>query len=656
METWLTRWPDANVGIVTGSVSGVVVFDFDSDAAFVDAQERGLGRGIVAKSGRGYHVYYGHPGGRVPSRTRIMADVDVRGDGGYAVAPPSTHANGKAYKWIDDPEGISAAEIPDWLLDELRTVDHAEQQRETPHATEVLDAGKVLQDHADLVRSSVKGGRNHQLNASAFRMGQLVAAGLLDAAEAKDALITAALESGLQAPESAKTFESGFKKGMKNPWVDHSKPKETLSEDHFARVFSERYGDSARYCHTRQRWFLYNGNHWAEDATLQTKDMLRGIVRDLSKGTTQFCKSSVVNGSEKLAQSDLRHAVTSDYWNKDIYRLGTPSGTIDLLTGSLLATSPDDAITKVTACAPAPGEPATWLEFLDQATGHDPEMVRYLKQICGYILTGDTKEHALFFIYGPGGNGKSVFLNTIAGVLGDYAVTASMETFTAQKFTQHPTELAMLFGARLVSASETEANRQLAEARIKQLTGGDPISARFMHQDNFEYTPQFKLVMIGNHEPRIQHIDDAIRRRFNVLPFNHKPIKPDRNLEQKLRNEWPQILNWMIEGCLDWRQNGLVRPDRVRDATEEYLSSQDTFQQWVDQHVKLVPNVYTPVSDAYKSWEQFASDCGEQPENKFAFGRRLKKLGIESKVRADKNGGSVRCYAGMKLVSGPRPD
>ena len=158
-------------------------------------------------------------------------------------------------------------------------------------------------------------------------------------------------------------------------------------------------------------------------------------------------------------------------------------------------------------------------------------MMRFLQQIVGYCLTGDTREHALFFIYGPGGNGKSVFLNTVSAIIGDYATTAAMDTFVASKSDRHPTDLAGLRGARLVAASETEEGRAWAEAKIKAITGGDPISARFMRQDFFTYRPQFKLVIVGNHKPVLKNVDDAAERRFNIIPFDesrHGPTSSSR--------------------------------------------------------------------------------------------------------------------------------
>lgn len=660
IEQWQMEYPEANIGIVTGSVSGIFVVDFDSPEAFQAAQDRGLGGGVVAKSGRGYHVYYAHPEWTVKTAAGILDHVDIRSDGGFIVAPPSVHENGTVYEWLDDPSGIDTAYMPEWLSELLGAETGSSPSNPSGHGEDVSWAIKALEDEAVLVRNAPFGKRNDQLNASAFKMGQFVGGNLIDAELAKASLLLAAMMNGLSKQEAQRTINSGFTAGKKQPWIlsnGSQQATQTLSEDRFAREFTERHGETIRFCHTSAKWFLFNGNHWISDDTKHVSNLIRGIIRELSAGAATFSKSSVVNGTENLAKNDRAHAVTASFWDGHTYLLGTPNGTVDLKTGDLRPSCSTDAITKVTACAPQEGTPTTWLNFLDQASGHDPSMVRYLQQVCGYALTGDTKEHALFFVHGPGGNGKSVFLNTITGILADYATTASMDTFTAQKFAQHTTELAMLVGARLVSASETEADRCLAEARIKQMTGGDPITARFMRQDNFTFQPQFKLMFIGNHEPRIRFVDDAIRRRFNVLPFTFKPQNPDKDLEKKLKSEWPMILNWMIEGCIDWQKNGLIRPDKVIAATEEYFDEQDIFGQWLATKctINLKMDQYkVPCSKAYESWCEFAEEFGEPHGDKKSLGSRLKKMGIESKSRSNfETGNKERHYIGMILTEKP---
>ena len=277
-----------------------------------------------------------------------------------------------------------------------------------------------------------------------------------------------------------------------------------------------------------------------------------------------------------LAQSDRVHAATVDQWDADPWLLNTPDYVIDLRTGVQRTHSPEDYITRLAAVSPG-GECPTWHAFLDRVTAGDKELQSFLQRVAGYSLTGITTEHALFFLYGKGANGKSVFVNTIAGILADYHKTAPIETFTAAHGDRHPTDLAMLRGARAVTATETEEGRKWAESRIKALTGGDRISARFMRQDFFEYTPQFKLIIAGNHKPGLRSVDEAIRRRFNLVPFTVTipPDERDPKLTEKLKAEWPGILQWMVEGCLEWQRIGLAPPKVVAEATAAYLEAED---------------------------------------------------------------------------------
>ncbi len=265
-------------------------------------------------------------------------------------------------------------------------------------------------------------------------------------------------------------------------------------------------------------------------------------------------------------------------------------------------------------------------------TGGDQGLIRFLQQWMGYCLTGSIKEHAFIFVYGDGGNGKSVFLETVTSILGDYATTAPMDTFTASQNDRHPTDLAMLRGARIVTASETEEGRAWAESKIKSITGGDRITARFMRQDFFQYNPQFKLTVIGNYKPVLRNVDVAMRRRINLIPFVRKPSVIDKDLKAKLMSEAPGILSWMINGCLDWQANGLVRPSIVRDATDAYFSDQDIFTQWIEEccDTKMGdPDFWDRSADLFDSWLKFCKGIGEEPGNAKSFASRMARRGFE---------------------------
>jgi putative DNA primase/helicase len=432
-----------------------------------------------------------------------------------------------------------------------------------------------------------------------------------------------------------------------------AKPTE-VSEDQIALAFTRDYADTMKFDHDIGAWFQWSRSYWQKLSVPVAFDYCRISARRMSAGKAVLCKSSTAAGAERFARADPAHAVTATYWDSDPMLLGTPSGTIDLRLGRRREPDPNEGITKITGCSPAHGEPSRWLQFLRESTGGDDEMIYYLQRVCGYCLTGRTGEHALVFIHGPGGNGKGVFMNIFTYVLGDYAVTAPMDTFTAQKFAGHPTDLALLKGARLVTASETERGRAWAESRIKAITGGDPITARFMRQDFFTYQPQFKLMIFGNFAPRLNNVDDAMRRRFNIIPFTNKPARPDRDLERQLREEAPRILAWMIHGCRRWLAEGLARPASVSAATNSYFDEQDLFGQWMADRCRVEPeneHLSSPSSQLFNSWKQYANEAG-QPDmvgTTADFAESMEKRGLR-RFRTT----HMRGFKGVELLNSNR--
>ncbi|BCK77367.1 phage/plasmid primase P4 [Acetobacter aceti NRIC 0242] len=429
-----------------------------------------------------------------------------------------------------------------------------------------------------------------------------------------------------------------------------------LTEDAVATEFANRYAGRLKFCHSVGKWYGWGGTHWKQDKKHRAYTFARRIAGEISatadlKARVAAGKASFSGGVEKFAQRDEVFAVTSEEWDRDPFLLATPGGTIELRTGKMRPATPADMITKRTAIAPACDDCPLWKRFLSEATNGDADLIEFLQRWCGYCLAGDTREHALIFCYGPGGNGKSVFLNTVAKIMGDYAANAAMDTFTAGHGDKHPTDLAMLRGARLVTASETEEGRAWAEARIKQMTGGDPITARFMRQDFFTFLPEFKLTIVGNHKPVLKNVDEAARRRFNIVPFIHKPKNPDRELEQKLITEWPAILQWMIDGCLKWQENGLPRPKVVREATDEYFEAQDSFGQWLAERCVLDPCRSSKPSDLLKDFQEWCHQNGEpEADNKRLRGMLERTEGLKYVRKRIGNGNPVQLVQGITLL------
>jgi putative DNA primase/helicase len=320
--------------------------------------------------------------------------------------------------------------------------------------------------------------------------------------------------------------------------------------------------------------------------------------------------------------------------------LNTPGGIINLRSGKKSAQPADAYLTKVTTVTPQEGPTPVWEAFLLRVTGGDDKLVAFLRRMAGYCLTGSTKAHALFFMYGVGANGKSTFINALTGCLGEYHRTAPVETFTASAQDRHPTDLAGLRGARLVTAVETDEGRRWNESKIKTLTGGDKIAARFMRQDFFEFEPQFKLLFAGNHKPGLQSVDEAIRRRIHLIPFTVTipPEERDEALAERLRAEWPGILAWAIAGCVEWQESGLAPPEAVTAATSSYFEAEDAIAAWIDERCQRRPNAWESSSRLFSSWRDWADKAGEPAGSMKRFVQRLENQGFKPRRQATGRG------------------
>lgn len=431
-----------------------------------------------------------------------------------------------------------------------------------------------------------------------------------------------------------------------------------LDEDGVIRAFTAAHKDELRFDHAAGSWFRFDGNSWRREETKLAHHYARQLATSMADDDPKakpLRKVHVWEAIERGARTVREFVATSADWNRDPWLLGTPRGTVDLRTGVLRDGDPADHISRLTAAPPVPLErfdPARdcprWLAFLDEALNGDAEAIRFLRMWGGYCLTGETKEHALVFVYGRGGSGKSTAINTMADILGEYSINVATSTLTAAKHDAHPEEIARLDGARLAWASETEKGRAWAENRIKALTGGDKITARFMRQNSFEFMPQMKLVIVGNNAPSLTSVDEAVKRRFIILPFDHPPEQKDADLPAKLKAEWPGILSWMIEGCLDWQAHGLFRPEVARRATEAYFAEQDIFAQWIEECCETGKHVADTTANLWDSWNAFALEIGEHPGNrKRSFPETLSQRGFDA--IKDTLGIRGRGYRGLRV-------
>ena len=487
--------------------------------------------------------------------------------------------------------------------------------------------------------------------ADAISEGFDVAAFLVNGARmqvqsAADEQAQAAVESG--APQS---LDEGAASGDTAVWG---------TEDALALTFTRRYKNDWRYVAAWGKWQMWDRLRWRSEDTLAASDLVRHVCRHASlkaaspKTAAKLAGASTIGGVERLARADRRHAGTTDEWDADLWLINTPGGVIDLRTGRMREHQRSDRMTKICTATLQPGSSCpTWLAFLSDVTAGDATQIAYLQKVFGYCLTGSTQEHALFFLYGTGANGKSVFVNTLFTILGDYAANAPMDTFMESRGDRHPTDLAGLRGARFVGATETEQGRRWNESKIKEITGGDRVSARFMRQDFFTYLPQFKLLIAGNHKPAIRNIDEAMRRRLHLVPFTITvpPEKRDKDLQNKLLAERNAIFEWGVQGCLAWQREGLALPESVVSATKEYFEAEDALGRWLDERCVRVPNAKSLTTELFTDWKQWAEAAGEFVGPQRRFSDLLLTRGLEKW----RNSVGLRGYQGVGLKEQTRP-
>jgi putative DNA primase/helicase len=434
--------------------------------------------------------------------------------------------------------------------------------------------------------------------------------------------------------------------------TDKALPPE-YSDESLALRFAALHAERLRYVAAWRCWLRWDGTHWVKDMTLKVRNLARAFCRHASSECSylqtgmRLASAKTIHAVEQLAKADEQLAARVDQWDSDLWQLNTPSGTVDLRTGTINPHKPSDYCTKITAVAPE-GDCPRWLSFLNQISNGNAELIAFVQRMVGYALTGSTQEHSLFFLYGTGANGKSVFVKALGGILRDYHRTAPIETFTSSAFDRHPTEVARLDGARLVTASETEEGRRWSESRIKELTGGDRIAARFMRQDHFEYEPQFKLVIAGNHKPGLKSVDEAMRRRLHFVPFSVTipPVDRDPTLGDKLKEEWPGILAWAIEGCLQWRKMGLKPPQAVQQATDQYFEAEDCFALWLEECCEKMPDGWESSAALFESWKNWAMTKNEAVGTNKRLAQSLEAKGFVRKPKS-----KARGFAGIKLLT-----
>ncbi len=374
-----------------------------------------------------------------------------------------------------------------------------------------------------------------------------------------------------------------------------------ITDMRIATFFTKLCEDLLRFWTERKIWLVYDRQRWNADAPGGAFPLFKEALNLLYKKVSEIedddkrvpLFSQLIKLESHRRQKTVLEAaavipdiiIASHLLDSDPMLLNCSNGTLNLQTGDLQPHNPKDFITKfVDIEYLSDAECPVFLRFLERIMGGNAALIDYLQRYAGYCLTGSTSEQILVFFYGTGANGKTTLANVIEMLLGDFASTAASTLLMHRDNNSATNDLAALRGSRLVKVSEFDDGERLAEATVKSLTGGDRIACRYLYGEYFEYTPQYKILLLGNYKPNIRGRDHGIWRRIHMVPFNITIPESERDpkLMEKLSAELPGVLTWAVKGCLDWQEKGLCPPNEVKEEVNAYRQAEDVFIQWLD--------------------------------------------------------------------------
>jgi putative DNA primase/helicase len=648
----LEAWAWSGVGIVTGPVSGVLVLDVDGPEGEAELRKHGHPpTPMVRTASGGLHLYFKHPRDEVKTRIRVAPGLDVKASGGYVVAPPTIGENGNPYEWIVSPEEAELADPPEWLMAALRSRRFKSPAGPVGERIPKGERNKVLASIAGTMRR--RGMGEAEILAALQVANEQRCEPPLEAAEV--AKIAASVARYEPAGDVVHVSFNGH--GSAPPARGFN-----LTDLGNAERFVAHHGEDVRYCYQWRRWVVWTGARWERDEVGRVhrlaKETVRSIYREASdeededrrKALAKHARASEsetrIRAMVELAKSEI--PASPDQFDADPWLLNTETGTIDLRTGELREHRREDLITKLAPVEYDPHAAApTWAAFLERVLPGE-ELRQFVQRATGYSATGNTSEQCMFIHHGPGANGKSTFQETVSSALGDYAVRTPTETLLVKRSGGVPNDVARLKGARFVTASETEEGRRLAESLVKDLTGQDTISARFMWAEWFDFKPTHALHLSTNHKPEIRGTDAAIWRRIRLIPWavTIPPAEQDKHLPEKLRDELPGVLAWIVRGCSEWQREGLRAPEEVRQATRAYRAEMDVLAAFLADCCVRDEDETAFAGELWGAWKRWCEETGEQFGTQKRFGGRLAERGFLNH-RDSKTGRKV--WSGLSL-------
>jgi putative DNA primase/helicase len=413
-----------------------------------------------------------------------------------------------------------------------------------------------------------------------------------------------------------------------------------------AERFVDAHRDRVLWCPARKSFLFWDGKRYAWDERGEVVKLAHLTSRSIfheAAYTEDEDEQKKIAGFAAVSQNTTRIramlteakpylAVGMEELDRNPWLVNCQNGTLDLRTGKLKDHDPADRITKIVPVEYHPEASCPrFLRFLKE-TLVDDGVIKFVKRYSGYTLTGITRERLLAILYGFGKNGKTTLVELLQDVMGDYATNTDTETLLMKRYQGVSNDVAALKGARFVSAAEVEQGRRLAESKVKQLTGRDTVTARYLFGEPFNFRPEFKLWLSTNNKPVIQGTDDAIWDRIRLIPFTQRfdGERQDPKLPEKLRSELAGVLAWMVEGCLEWQEHGLGEPDSVREATDQYRAEMDTLAAFIEDRCVVREGIVAPATPLYKQYQMWCDDAGEKPETQKVFGMRLRERGFTS--------------------------
>lgn len=633
------EFPTAGIGMVTGSSSGIWVLDIDikngkkGHESIVALQEE-CGQEFDTRSvktpSNGVHLYFKLNGTIIRNSVDVLGDgLDVRGDGGYVVAPPSL-----GYEWHEPKSNIITA--PKSLVKKV-----VGAKKKFNNKISIIGAGNILQ-----------GERNDRIFREALAMRSRG-----NTKESTLSMLQALNEKNCSPPlddiELQKIVESAFNY-QSFPCTDTGNAE---------RLYA-LHGNKVLYITEYKKFALFDGCRFVtDDANVRITQLAINSARNiLNEGATvedsetrdmlrKWSKTSESRAGLENATKIFSSFVAISQSNLDSDRelFNCKNGLIHLNTMEVRDCLPTDLITKQSnVIFNLHAECPTFINFLDRIFEGNTRLIEYMQRSIGYGLSGSTSEQQLGVWHGEGSNGKSTLADVLIHLYGNYACTTPADTLMVQKGNTVRNDIARLKGARNVFATESEEGHRLAESLIKQLTGGDTITCRYLYGEYFEYEPQFKITLYTNHKPIIYGTDNAIWRRIHLIPFHARITEKekDKNLKYKLREELSGVLNFALEGYQAWQKQGLSPPQEVVSAVKDYRQENDLLGIWMSDCCeigkgKLYKVKASKLFNSYKRWSE--------KNNEFTMRNRDFKPRMEERGFRHKREASGIYYVGIQL-------